>query len=136
MMVEEVGKPQGEPAPPCVLCLRLIPRTPHSTGPQPFTARTGGWCQRCPLVVMETGEKGLRAEVYGNFCLGCHTPVTVLRGRRGPPNLGRELSLGVTTYASSSETRNFLLLARSLGNHSGCCVVSFQKEMKSQWAVD
>lgn len=25
--VEGVGKPQGEPAPPCVLCLRLIPRT-------------------------------------------------------------------------------------------------------------
>ena len=85
----------------------------------------------------DSGEKGLRAEVYGSFCLGCHTPVTVSpERRRGPLNLGRELSLGVTTYASSSETRNFLLLARSLGNHSGCCVVSFQKEIKSQWAVD
>lgn len=135
----EVGKRQGEPAPPCVLCLRLIPRTsPQHRSPALHSQDWRVVSEMPPGGDGDSGEKELWAEVYGSFCLGCHTPVTgrVLRGRRGPPNLGRELSLGVTTYPSSSETRNFLLLAKSLDNHFGCCLVSFQKEMKSQWVVN
>lgn len=45
--------------------------------------------------------------------------------RKRSPVLG--LSLGVTTYPSSSETRNILLLAKSLGNHSMCFVVLISK---------
>lgn len=49
---------------------------PHSTAvPLPFTARTGGWCPPGGDDG-DSGEKELRPEVDGSFCLGCHTPVT------------------------------------------------------------
>ena len=54
MGVEEVGKPRESQHLPVSFASDSSQRPPHNTGPQPFTARTGGWCQRCRLVVMET----------------------------------------------------------------------------------
>lgn len=53
--------------------------------------------------------------------------------KKRAPRSGERLSLGVTTNPSSLETRNIWLLAKSLSSCSVYFVVSFQKEMKSQW---
>lgn len=48
--VEEAGKPRESQHLPVSLASGSSQGPPCSTGPQPFTARTGGRCQRCRLV--------------------------------------------------------------------------------------
>lgn len=96
MMVQEVGKPQGEPAPPCVLCLRLIPRTsPQHRSPALHSQDWRVVSEMPPGGDGDSGEKGLRAAVYGSFCLGCHTPVMVSPERKKrAPKSGKGIIFG------------------------------------------
>ena len=49
----------------------------------------------------DSGEKGLRAEVYGSFCLGCHTPVTVSPERKKrAPKSGKGIIFGHKPFPS------------------------------------
>ena len=75
--MEEVGKPRESQHLPVSFASESAQGPPHNTGPQPFTARTGGWCQEMPPGGDgDSGEKELLAEVNGSFCLGFHTSVT------------------------------------------------------------
>lgn len=87
-----------------------------------------------PGGVGDTGRKELGAEVWWKFpsqeISFPHPSDRVSpEGNQRTPKPGEGIVFEVTTYPSSSGTRNILLLAKSLGNHSMCFV-------KSQWAVN